>query len=153
MCSSWTHLQKQLCDVDSMWATYKVYGGLHALVRSQRCHSGDWLWPRWYSGDFKRDDGVKISGATKSSLYLMPAGWLALKLSANTPWREGYVLLLCRRDISWEFSALWHNITVISVISVGGKYRFPWFCTDSTLCLFYRPLYTDILNSCEHKSV
>jgi hypothetical protein len=31
--------------------------------------------------------GVAIWSASKSSLYLMPVGWLALELSTDLPWR------------------------------------------------------------------
>jgi hypothetical protein len=43
--------------------------------------------------------GVVIWSEHKSSMYLMPARLLALELSANHPWREGYVLL-GRRGVS-----------------------------------------------------
>lgn len=39
--------------------------------------------PRWYSGDFEGDHGACVCGAiwsaSKSSMYLIPAGWLALE--------------------------------------------------------------------------
>jgi hypothetical protein len=46
--------------------------------------------PRWHSGDFERDGGDETWNTSKGSLYLMPAGWLALELSVDFPWRRGW---------------------------------------------------------------
>jgi hypothetical protein len=54
---------------------------------------GTLYYSQWHSGDFETDDGGRgeeIWSAFRSSLNLIPVGYLAFQLSTNFPKRESW---------------------------------------------------------------
>jgi hypothetical protein len=61
----------KVTEVTSQWGLTMAQGGIMGILKGKM-------------------RGVEIRSASKSSLYLMPAGWLALELSTDLPWRENW---------------------------------------------------------------